>query len=435
MKLAPFLKKEIWHVQLTKLPKWKAYCYRFLRILLLIHRGFTKSQITQGASSLTYYSLLAVVPIIAMLIGVARGFEFEKTLEAWLLRQFSEQQEIIKNIFKFANTSLQQANGGVIAGIGILILIWSAINILMNIEYVMNRIWEIDKGRSLKKQMIDYMAMLFLAPLVIFLSSGLPGYISAFIAVLKKGKVLADILPFLIFLVNAFSFFLNALVFTFIYIFIPNTRVRFTPALIAGIFTAFFYQVIQWIYFYFQIGVSEYNAIYGTFAAFPLFLIWLHLSWVIVLLGAKLSFSIQNVDSYEFITEEVKLSRKIRMICALRIAHLCIKAFDRELTPPSAIEISNNLSIPLMLVRQLLQQLIRAKILIEVKRGQDQEECYQPALSIERLTIKKVIDMLNESGETIPLPPSHEVSQILDSLKKFSAAIESSDGNILLRNI
>jgi membrane protein len=432
-KILQFLKKDIWHIQIAALPQWKALLFRFLRILILTNQGFTKSQIQQGASALTYYSLLAVVPIIALLIGIARGFVFEQTLESWLIQHFTEQQQIIEQIFKFANASLEQAKGGVIAGVGIAILIWATIKILINIELVMNRIWEVKKGRSLARRFTDYLAMVFLAPLLVFLASGLTGYLSAILSAVSKRKVLEHFASLLIPLLSLLSFFLISLLFTFLYIFMPNTRVRFIPALIAGIFTGVIYQFLQWLYFYFQIGVASYNAIYGTFAALPLFLVWLHLSWVIILLGAKVCFAIQNVDAYEFISDDVQLSNKIRSICALRIAHLCIKRFVDETAPPSAIEISNELAIPLLLTNQLIFQLVGAGVLAEIKR-EDQEEAFQPARNVQRLTIKRVLDMINEMGETIPLPPSQELTLILKSLEKFSQAVEKSDGNILLKD-
>jgi membrane protein len=432
MKLNTFLKKNIWHVPLARLPKWKAFTYRSLRVILLTLRGFTKSQIQQGASSLTYYSLLAIVPIIAILIGIARGFNFEKALEAWALHQFSDQKEVIQRIFIFASESIAKANGGVIAGIGTAILIWSALKILINIEFVMNQIWEVQKGRSFTQRFTDYIALLFVAPIIIFLSSGLTGYVSGFIGFLSKENYLAR---FLAPLLNATTILLNAILFTFLYVFIPNTRVKLRPSILAGIFTAIAYQILQWVYFYFQIGVAKYNAIYGTFAAFPLFLIWLHLSWVIVLLGAKVCFSLQNVDAYEFIAEDVHLSQKIRLICSLRIAHLCIKLFAEEKPPMTIVEISNALSIPLLLTSQLIYQLVSSNVLIEVKREKDQEDSYQPGRNIERLTIKRVIDMIQESGETIPLHLSKDLSSILKSLHAFNSTIEQSDANLLLKDI
>ena len=425
-----FLKKDIWQIQIAKLPKWKAYGYRILRIILLTSQGFTKSQIQLGASALTYYSLLAIVPIVALLIGIARGFLFEQTLQTWLIQRFNDQRDIIERIFKIANKSLNEASGGVIAGVGLALLLWSVFKILLNIELVMNQIWEVKKGRPLAKKFTDYLAMLFLAPIIIFLASGLTGYLSAIFADLPH-----IVTPVLAPLLNLFSFFLATLLFTFLYIFMPNTRVRFIPALIAGVFTGVVYQLLQWLYFYFQIGVAHYNAIYGTFAALPLFLIWLYLSWIIILLGAKFCFAVQNVDAYEFISDDIELSAKVRMICSLRITHLCVKQLISESTPLSVVEISNELAIPLHLTNQLIYQLIGAGILVEVKRERDQEEAFQPAISTGRLTIKRVIDMINEKGAEIPLPSSPELTSILASLKTFSDTIEKSDSNILLRDI
>ncbi len=435
MNIWEFLTKDIWHVQIATLPPWKRLGYRALRTLMLTSQGFTKSQIQQGASALTYYSMLAVVPVIALLIGIARGFRFEQSLETWLLQRFAEQKLVITQIFKFAGESLQAASGGVIAGIGIALLLWSAIKILLNIELVMNQIWEVREGRSWARRFTDYLAMLFLAPILIFLASGLTGYMSALVSAVHKGRLLEHIAPLLIPLLSLVSFFLSALLFTFLYIFMPNTRVRFFPALFAGIFTAVIYQILQWLYFYFQIGVAGYNAIYGTFAAIPLFLIWLHLSWVMILLGAKLCFATQNVDSFEFMSENIHLSHRFRLICSLRLAQYCIKKFMREESPPSALELSNRLAIPLPLTNRLLYNLVGAEVLVKVKREYDQEEAYLPGRSPESLTIKRTIDMINERGEVIPLSPSHELTLILKNLEKFGVAMEQSDANILLKDI
>ncbi|MFC2049361.1 YihY/virulence factor BrkB family protein [Chlamydiota bacterium] len=430
-----FLTKEIWHVQIATLPKWKGFCYRLLRILMLTSQGFTRSQIQQGASALTYYSMLSVVPVIALLIGIARGFRLENTLQAWLISRFAEQKVAINQLFKFAGESLQATSGGVIAGVGVSLLLWSAIKILLNIELVMNQIWEVKEGRSLARKFTDYLAMLFLAPILIFLASGMTGYMSALLAAVHHGELFEQIAPLLIPLLSLVSFLLTSLFFTFLYIFMPNTRVRFLPALFAGIFTGVIYQVLQWLYFYFQIGVASYNAIYGTFAAIPLFLIWLHLSWVMILLGAKVCFAVQNVNAYEFISEDLHLSQRFRLICSLRLAQYCVKKFVREESPPSALELSNRLAIPLPLTTRLLHQLVGAEVLAITKREHDQEEAYQPRRSPETLTIKRTIDMINERGEVIPLPPSHELTIILKTLEQFSDAMDQSGGNMLLKDI
>jgi len=430
-----FLKREIWRVDLEPLSKWKAFWIRFLRIVIIISQGFSKSQIQQGASALTYYTLLAIVPVIALLIGIARGFFLEPALKTWLLREFAEQKNIIDKIFEFANASLKSAHQGIIAGVGTLVLLWAGIKIFLYIERVLNNIWEVKRGRTFARRFTDYLAMLLLCPIIVFLASGVTVYLSAALTALLSGGVLKHIGPLILPLLNLIPIFLTCLLFTFLYIFMPNTRVRFLPALWAGIIAGFMYQCIQWLYLYFQIGVTSYNAIYGTFAALPLFLIWIHLSWVIILLGAKISFAFQNVNAFDFLSEDVHLSHRFRTILSLRITHLCINNFCKATPPPSSIEISNKLSIPLPLAGHLLFQLVNANILSEVKRDMDQDVGFQPARSVDQLTIKSVIDMINMRGEEIPLPPAPDLELILKSLEKFSLAIEESDGNILLKDI
>lgn len=430
------LKTAIWHAPIKKLPRWKAYGVRVLRILLVTSEGFTKSQIQQGASSLTYYSLLALVPVIALFLGLARGFELEQTLVNWLLKEFPEQKTIIEPLFEFANQALKHAKGGIIAGIGVALFLWAAIKILLNIEFVLNQIWEVSKGRTLPQRFTDYLALICLAPLIILIASGLPAIVSsAFIALSSRVSEIQKLSAFVWPLLNLLPFVFLCLLFTFLYAFMPNTRVRLTPAFIAGILTGIIYQLVQWMYLYFQIGVSSLGAIYGTFAAVPLFLIWLHLSWVIILLGAKVTFAIQNVDGYGFISEDTYLSHNFRTTCSLRIAHFCVQRFSHTKPGPTLMEISNTLALPLNLAGRLVHQLIEAHILVEIKTADNQESRFQPAETLETLTVKKLMDRINERGGSLPLPPSKELTMILKSLKSFDEAIKKSSGNVLLKDM
>ncbi len=436
LKWISYVKKDIWEIHLDSLPKWKASWVRFLRVVMLTGQGFAKSQIQQGASSLTYYTLLAFVPVLALLIGIARGFQFEDTLQIWLTRQFFDQKDVIEKVFDFAKISLNQASQGVIAGVGIALLLWSAIKILLNLEHVMNKIWETRHGRSLSKKFTDYLAMLFLCPVIIFLASGITVYVStALTAITGEGHFLATFRGFLLPFLNFIPLFLTCILFAFLYIFMPSTRVKFSAAIWAGVITGIIYQLVQMLYLYFQIGVTSYNAVYGTFAALPLFLVWIHLSWVIVLVGAKISFALQNVNAFDFSAEKGYLSHRFRMILSLRIMHLCIKEFSIGKRAPSNIEISNRLSIPLPLASQLLFELSDAELLSEVNRDDDSNEGYQPAKSPDQLTIKEILDRINARGEEVSLPKSQTLNLILKSLDQFSQAIEASDGNILLKDI
>ncbi len=429
------IKEKIWRVDLKMLPKWRAYKIRFLRILILTSQGFTKSQIQIGASSLTYYTLLGLVPIIAFMIGIARGFQVQETLHKWVINRFPEQKVILDKIFEFATSSIQSTQQGVIAVVSILLLFWAGIKIILYIESNLNIIWEVTEKRSFAKRFSNYLAILVLSPLIIVLLSGVTGYVTAILSTISEQGFFQHISDLIVSLANLIPFLLLCLVFTFLYIYMPNTRVHVWPALIAGVITGLIYQGIQWVYLYFQIGVTKYNAIYGTFAALPLFLVWIHLSWVIVLLGAKITFSIQNVDAFDFISENVPLSYRARTILYLRIAHFCIKNFAEGQRPPTSIEISNRLSISHPLTNHILHKLVVAKVLSEVKRDKNGDPAFMPSRSVDQLTIKRVLDMIYTKGVEIPLPPTPEISVILTSLEKFSKEIEESDGNILIKNI
>lgn len=436
MKLIQFLKHELWQIRTQELPRLKAFWVRLLRIMILTSQGFTKSQIQQGASSLTYYTLLGLVPIAAMVIGLSRGFLFEDRLKEIIYQKFPEQEFILQKIFEFAEASIQQAHQGILAGLGLVLLFWSAIKILRTLEIVMNKIWDVTKSRSLARQFSDYLAMILICPVLVLASTSVTIYLSAKVAALgEQVSLFKEIGPVLFPFLNLLPYLLTSLLFTFVYIFMPNMRVRFVPALIAGLVTGCVYQLIQWAYLKFQIGVSTYSAIYGTFAALPLFLIWLHLSWVIILLGSKIAFAVQNVDAYEFVTEEFSLNHKTTEISSLLITRFCIKHFLNEAPPPTVMEISDALSIPLVLSSHLVNDLVDAGVLTEVALEKDEVFGYQPAKSVDHLTIKRVLDMIEARGESLPFPPSEDLELIRKHLEAFNHLIECADANVALKDL
>ncbi|NGX61486.1 MAG: hypothetical protein K940chlam9_00972 [Chlamydiae bacterium] len=431
-----YLTQGIWKLHLEGLSGWEGFKIRALRVLMLTSEGFQKSHISQGASALTYYTLLGIVPILAILIGIAKGFGLETSLETWLISQFPDQKDVLDQIFTFANNSLEKANQGLIAGLGILLLLWAGTKILMNLELVMNQIWEVREGRSLTRKFTDYLAMIVFIPLLVFLSSGFVVYLSATLTTLgESNEILSKIFTVVIPLLNLIPLALLMLMFSFLYIFMPNTSVHFLPALCAGIFIGCIYQLLQWILFTLQIGLTGYNAIYGTYAALPIFLVWIHLSWVLILLGAKIAFSIQNVHAFQHMGGAIQLSHKFRNLLSLQITHLVVEKFCKGEPPPTSIELSNLISIPLSLARNLIHELCSTQVLTEIQRDIDKETSYQPARSVDQLTIKRILDMINERGTEIVLPPSKHRDKLVKSLKKFEKIIEESDANLSLRNL
>ena len=429
-KKGDFFKHGVWRIRTQDLSRSKALGIRILRIFVLIGEGFTKSQVQIGASSLTFYSLLATVPILTFFFGLARGFLLEKVFKHWLSRQLEGQATVIDKLITFAQNTLSQGGETVLLGSGLALLLWSGIRILTHLELSINHIWEAKSRRTLARRFSDYMALFFICPIFVLVSISFTAYFSSEVAALAKTDAFIRFLSPLLSLV---PFVLLWILFTFIYIFIPGVRVNFMAAFWGGFVTSIIYQVVQWIYIYFQVGVTTYNAVFGTLAALPLFLIWLYVSWIIVLLGAKMTFAFQNVNAFEFMVHDVHLSHHFRHILCLRITHMVFRRFKEAKPPPTATELANSLSIPLLLVTRLIYHLIESGVLSEVQGEKGQPCGYQPARSIEELTIKDILDMISHKGEEIPLPEGDDVEKILDFFDA-QEKVRSSPANLKIKD-
>ena len=436
-KIINFIKNDIWRIRVKNLSRTKSFFVKQLRVVLLALRGFDEDKCQLRASALTYYSLLSIVPVVAMAFGIAKGFGFEKMLENQLLEKIPNQGEVLQQVIGFANTLLENTKGGLIAGIGVAVLFWTVIKVLGNIEKSFNDIWGIKKQRTLGRRFSDYLSIMLICPILFIASSSATVFIASQITLItQKIALLGAVAPLISFTVKLLPYCVIWILFSFIYIIMPNTKVRFSSALLAGIIAGSIYQLVQFAYINFQIGVAKFNAIYGSFAALPLFLIWLQMSWLIVLFGAEISFARQNVDMYEFEPDCLLASHSFKKLLSLRISHLIIKNFakgDKHLT---ATQISQALEIPTRLARQLLFELVESGILTEIKPEEHRDAAYQPARDIDVLTLKYIIDALEERGTTdIPVTDSEELKAIAQNLDTFESLIEKSPANKLLKNI
>jgi membrane protein len=224
--------------------------------------------------------------------------------------------------------------------------------------------------------------------------------------------------------------------FTFIFIYMPNTKVKVMSGLIAGIVAGTLFQLVQWAYVNFQVQITERYAIYGSFAAMPLFLIWLQISWFIVLFGAEVSFAYQNVETYEFEPDCLSASQSFKTLLSLLTTQRIVKRFRNGDKPGDASELSHELEIPVRLVRQILFELSESGVLSETRTGQDKEPAYQPAIDIDKMTVKFVIDRQRERGTSnIPVSKSAEFDKLTGCLKQFGETIDKSPANVLLKNL
>jgi membrane protein len=435
-RVARFLKTDVWRIRQKDLPGPRAFTIRLLRIVLLTFRGLSEDRCQLRASSLTFYSLLSIVPVVAMIFGIAKGFGFEENLQKILLDRLAGQQDVALRIIDFAHALLNNVKGGLVAGIGVIILFYTIIKILSHIENAFNDIWGVKTPRTLARKITDYLSMILICPVLFLLSSTATVIIASGVRfVIDKISLLGAVSPLIFFLLNFLPYCVLWILFTFIYMFMPNNRVRFTSALLAGVIAGTAYHIFQGAYIYFQVNMSRYNAIYGSFAALPLFFIWLQLSWLIVLLGAEISFAHQNVDTYEFEQESLTVSHAFKRLLSLRIVHLLVETFSKGLPPRTADRIAHLLEIPVRLVHQILFELTGAGIVSEVCVGADRETAYQPGRDPELITIKTVMDAMDGHGsDDIPVAQSDELERIRQSLASFDQIVEASPANRILKS-
>lgn len=436
-KLANFIRNDIWRIRLRTVSRHKSFLIKQLRIILLALRGFDEDKCRLRASALTFYSLLSIVPVTAMAFGIAKGFGLETLLEDQLRTKFSGHEEVLDRVIGFAHSLLENTKGGAIAGVGVALLFWSVVKVLSNIEHSFDDIWGIEQPRSLGRKFSDYLSMMLICPVSIIISGSLTVFVTTqVIMITDKVALLGLFSSAIFFALKLLPYCMIWALFTFVYIFMPNTRVRFSSALLAGVLTGTTYQILQWTYITFQVEVTRYNAIYGSFAALPLFLMWLQLSWLIVFFGAEFCFAHQNVDTYEFEPDCLRASNSFKRLLALRITHLLVKHFCHGSQAPNATDISHIMQIPIRLARHILHDLVRSGVVSETKTDDPKVSAYQPARSIDVLTVNYVIDALDQTGSAnIPVAETDESKVLSQAMQTFAEAVEHCPANVLLKDI
>ena len=435
LNIISFVKEDIWLLHEHRFPQFKAAIIKSLKIVILSIQGFSRDLCPLRASALTLYSILSIVPVIAMLFGIAKGFGFETMLEQRLLEQAPDQDTMVLQLISFAQNLLESTKGGVVAGIGIVVLFWTIINVIGNIEESFNYIWKIGTGRSISRKFSDYLSLMLLAPVLLIASSSITVFLDTKITWLISVIELPEFGIWLV--VKALS--LSPLVlmiglFTFTFIFMPNHKINVRAGIIAGVIAGVMYHLLQWAYLSLQIGVSSYNAIYGSFAALPLFVVWLQMGWMIVLFGCEMAFFLQNYETYRNNNRFSDLSFSLKKVIALQITQLIIKNFIQLNNPLTAAEMATRLVIPIAIIQPILSALVASHLIVEYNNQDEVDEVYQPAVDINILTIVYVINALEQCGQN-HLPDINQEQLFMTAVNNFRELMETSEQNRLLKDI
>lgn len=340
-----------------------------------------------NASALTFYMMFALVPMLAAIIGIARGFGLDTFLQEQISKAFVGQESIILFLNQYADNLLIQSTKEIVSGVAVIVLLYSAYSMLTHVEHSMNDIWQVTISRNIMRRVNNYLSLILLAPIILVLVSSLKILII---------KILPEYNILLIAIGNLLSFILLLVLFYWFYKYMPNTFVETKAAQFAALHAGLAYFILQSILIKSQLFLTNYNAIYGSLAALPLFLIWVQAGWIIVLFGAQLSFVHQNNIQAIWEIDLNNVSIKDRNSLYTKITRICTEKFNLQQPLLTAKELSKEINISYCITKQLIKVLVSAKLLIPVITNN--RECYMPAQHSDVLNDNYILNAINNIG-------------------------------------
>ena len=391
-----FVQYDLWrhpHVK-TQDPK-KRLWYRVLQTVILVARGFKNQALVVRANSLSFALLFAFIPMLALIYAIARGFGFEEMVSQQLAGSFLAEANVAPVLLEWVERYLETARGGLFVGIGLVVLIWAVYAFFNMLENSFNSIWNVKKTRSFARRMTNYVMTLLLVPILVVVTSG----ISIF---LNSTEILASVLsaiePLRKFMLRFIPFVATSAVFTWIFMAIPSTQVKFSSAIIPGVLMGFLYQVVQALSMFLVVLFTRMSIVYGAFSAIPLVLIWLHITCWLLLIGAELAFAIQNNELFAYERDLETISRRYKDYVMLYLLSVIIRRFEQGEQPETAHEMATANQLPIRLVQQLLSRLEETNIVRRVLSEQEEDPAFVPAMDTHQITVEKVLGRVAAHG-------------------------------------
>lgn len=391
--------EHLWSVDEKKLSRTERLGVGIMKRLVITWECMTKNRILSSASALTYSSMLAAVPVMAIVFAIARGFGFDAIIEHRLRDSFQQNPDIVDTILYFVDAYLQHTKGGVFIGIGLVFLLYTLITLTTNIEDAFNTIWFVKRSRNIYRRVTDYISVFLLIPFVFVITSGLNIFLLACRALLPDAQIVSKTMSLFI---QTSPVLFAILTFMALYKLMPNTRVKWRHTIGPGILAGISFLGLEWLYVHYQIKLSAYNAIYGSFAAIPLLMLWMQISWCICLIGAQLCYANQNLKTYAFERISDQLSRRYRDTLLLLLMNRICKHFASGLKPFTAHRLAVSTHLPDTLVGILLNELSNMQFLVEAHDEPNDEPYYLPAIDIHRITVGMVMRRIDVHGVENP---------------------------------
>ena len=391
-----FVQYDLWrqsHMEIHA-PK-KRWLYRFLQTIILVARGFKDQVLVVRANSLSFALLFAFIPMMALIYAIARGFGFEEIVKSTISSSFLAEANVATVLLEWIERYLETARDGLFLGIGLIVLIWAVYAFFNLLENSFNSIWNVKQSRSFARRMTNYVMTLLLVPVLVVVTSGISIFLNSTEVL---ASVLDGIVPIRKFMLRFLPFVATTGVFTWIFIAIPNTKVKFSSAIIPGILMGLLYQVVQALSMYLVVLFTRMSFVYGAFSAIPLVLIWLNVTCWLLLIGAELAFAIQNNDMFAYEKDLKAMSRRYKDYVMLYLLSVIIRRFEAGESPQTAQEMAADNQLPIRLVQQLLSRLEETAIVRRVYIEDEEEHAFIPALDTKSITVEMVIGRISAQG-------------------------------------
>lgn len=386
------------------------------------------------ACAMTYRTVLALVPVLAMVFAICRGFGFESLLTQQLYKFFPSQHEALAQAMRFVDSYLSQASEGVFVGVGIVFLLWTVISLLSSVEASFNKIWNVRQGRTFWRQTTDYMGIMIVLPVLMICSSGITVMLDT---ALKRFLPFDFMTPALTALFEVLSFLLIVFFFAGSYMLIPNTKVRFKNAFFSGLLTATAYTVLQWLFVTGQMYVSKYNAIYGSFSFLPLLLIWLQLVWLFTYIGAEICYASQNFSRFDYhnLTGHISTSYSLRVTVA--VCTVIIQRFEAGEEALTAGGFSRLYCLPLGVVERCYDILMQAGLMVSVDGGNGKPSgVITPTRGMASMTLGQLVGILISYGASDYIDGFDNCfGEVTDRMKQLTEAMVNEGDNMLISSI
>jgi membrane protein len=424
-----WLKRVAWELDPDECHGLRRILLKVVQFAVLILRNFWLDNCLLRGSALAFTSILSLVPLLALAFALLKGFGVQNQVEPLVLEQLSGgSQEVVEGIIRYINNTNMRTMGV----FGLITLLVTAITLLDNIEDAFNTIWGVKATRSFRRKFSDYLSVLISGPILIFTAVSVTTFLESQAAFkwLVRTSYLGDIV---LSLLQLLPYLVVWIALSFLYLFIPNAAVRFRSALVGAVVAGTCWQIAQWWYIHLQVGVARYNAIYGTLAVLPIFMVWIYVSWLIVLLGVEIVYAHQNIRSLRREMRVGTLSHRAREILSLAILVDIVTAFVKGTAGWTAVRLEDDLDISERVLLELVDQLVDAGLLVATVGP---PTVYRPARDPDMISVGEVLAVLRHAGDGwMPRRLTATEARIQEMLGGMDAAAAEGLADMTLRQL